>query len=205
MSAPPGRRSHKQRVAESSSRLMRAAVELIAERGPSETTATQIAERAGYSREMVRVRFGSKQQLVETLVALPLEDLLAADSVDGRSGWERLLGRLSELRRLHDEDPDLLFAFFAIGFDAAGGAADLRPHMKGWIERITEVLGAMVEAGVADGSIRADVDASRAARWIVRSVVGISYEWLLARDRVDFSDEIVDVVEVLTRILRSSS
>ncbi|WP_347338882.1 helix-turn-helix domain-containing protein [Mycolicibacterium sp. P9-64] len=46
---------------ESSRRLAEAAIELIAEKGFSNTTAQEIGIRAGYSRAMVRERFGSKE------------------------------------------------------------------------------------------------------------------------------------------------
>ncbi|KAA0080284.1 TetR/AcrR family transcriptional regulator [Mycolicibacterium sp. P9-64] len=57
----PSRRSQRERVEESSRRLAEAAIELIAEKGFSNTTAQEIGIRAGYSRAMVRERFGSKE------------------------------------------------------------------------------------------------------------------------------------------------
>src|SRR5262249_57141898 len=51
-----------ERVAESAQRLMQAAIELIAEKGFQRTSASEIAERAGYSRTMVAARHGSKER-----------------------------------------------------------------------------------------------------------------------------------------------
>ena len=62
MSRP--RRTQQERVEESTQRLFRAAAELIAEGGYDAATAAEIGRRAGYSRSMVRARFGSKEQLV---------------------------------------------------------------------------------------------------------------------------------------------
>jgi AcrR family transcriptional regulator len=63
----PPRVSHEQRNADAHRRLMAAAIELIAEKGFERTTAAEIGERAGYSRNMVRDRYGSKDALLEAL------------------------------------------------------------------------------------------------------------------------------------------
>jgi AcrR family transcriptional regulator len=60
------RRTQAQRRRESADRLLAAGVELIAEQGFARTTLAQIGERAGYSRETVRLRHGSKLALLET-------------------------------------------------------------------------------------------------------------------------------------------
>jgi AcrR family transcriptional regulator len=56
--------------------LVAAAIELIAEQGFDKTTAAQIGERAGYSREMVRHRYGSKEQLLEWMLEHEHKQLL---------------------------------------------------------------------------------------------------------------------------------
>src|SRR4051812_16911109 len=65
----PSRRSQRERVEESSRRLAEAAIELIAEKGFANTTAQEIGIRAGYSRAMVHERYGSKEALLETILA----------------------------------------------------------------------------------------------------------------------------------------
>src|ERR1700758_3499185 len=66
-SVPAKRRTQTERVAESSERLLLAAAELTAEKGFERTTSAEIGERAGYSRAMVRGRYGSKEALIEAL------------------------------------------------------------------------------------------------------------------------------------------
>src|SRR5213076_237185 len=72
-SEPAPRRTQQERVAESAKRLADAAFELIAEKGFERTTAAEIGERAGYSRSMVRDRYGSKEALLESLLASEFE------------------------------------------------------------------------------------------------------------------------------------
>ena len=80
------RRTQQERSAESAQRLLDAAIELIAEKGFDRTTAAEIGERAGYSRSMVRARYGSKDALLESIFG---------DELD-----RRLLPELDETRRL---------------------------------------------------------------------------------------------------------
>lgn len=63
------RRTQKQRVEESARRLADAAVALIAEKGYAATTAQEIGLRVGYSRDMVRVRYGTKEALVDSILS----------------------------------------------------------------------------------------------------------------------------------------
>ena len=73
---PPGdarrkRQTQQERVAESSRRLLAAAIEVVAEKGYGPATAAEISERAGYSAPMVRTRYGSKQALLESRCTTP--------------------------------------------------------------------------------------------------------------------------------------
>ena len=68
ISVPSPRRTQAERRDESERRLLRAAAELLVERGVKAATFENIAQRAGYSRGLVTERFGSKQGLIEALI-----------------------------------------------------------------------------------------------------------------------------------------
>jgi hypothetical protein len=80
----PRRRTQRERTAESTRRLLDAAIELIAEKGFERTTAMEIGERAGYSRSMVRARYGSKEALLESVLRNDYEPLMLAPEVNGQ-------------------------------------------------------------------------------------------------------------------------
>ncbi len=67
---PAARRTRTQaeRRRESTRQLMRAAAELVAEKGWTATSLSEVARRAGYSATLVGQRFGSKAGLVDALV-----------------------------------------------------------------------------------------------------------------------------------------
>ena len=58
-------------------------------------------------------------------------------------------------------------------------------------------LTAALRKGIADGSVRADLDPEREATMIVGLLRGTSYQWLLEPDRVDPGlayDAVVDLL-----------
>ena len=80
------RRTQRERVGESSRRLAEAAIALIAEKGYAATTAQEIGLRAGYSRDMVRVRFGTKEALLDTILTAQYESRLDQPDDPSESG-----------------------------------------------------------------------------------------------------------------------
>ena len=88
-----------ERSAESTQRLLASAITLIAERGFQRTTAAEIGERAGYSRAMVRARYGTKEALLESLLHREFEPMFLRAQVNPDNGLETVLGRLDHLAR----------------------------------------------------------------------------------------------------------
>jgi AcrR family transcriptional regulator len=176
------RRSQAERTEESGRRLLDAAVALIAEQGFDRTTTADIGERAGYSRGMVRNRYGSKEALLQTL----LRDEVAArmlPTVDSSlTGREQILSRLEHVCNLATSSPDLLRAFFVLCFEALGPVDVLRPWVDEWFERYELETLASVSAGIGDGSIRDGAVPEVEAKEIVDFGIGLTFRWMLKRD-----------------------
>src|SRR6478672_9693749 len=117
---PVRRRTQRERVEESTRRLAVAAVELFGEQGFEKTTAMQIGERAGYSRAMVRRRYGSMEALLEHLLEHEIADRITpAADVEG-DGLERILGQVDRLVDFLEDDEAAARAFFVLTFEASG-------------------------------------------------------------------------------------
>src|SRR5262245_12150736 len=114
----PRRRTQHDRTAESARRLLDAAIELIAEKGFEKTAATEIAERAGYSRSMVRARYGSKEALLDSLLRNDYERLMLLPEPEGENGLERAVTVLMRTVAPAEEQPALLRAFFILCFES---------------------------------------------------------------------------------------
>lgn len=64
----PGRPAQAERTEEARIRIIDAAFECLAEKGYQHTVMTEIAKRAGCSRELPRYHFGTKEKLMEVLI-----------------------------------------------------------------------------------------------------------------------------------------
>ena len=182
------------RTAESTRRLLDAAIELIAEKGFERTTAIEIGERAGYSRSMVRFRYGSKEALLESLLRNEYEPLLLAAAPEGLDGLHRALAALSRILSAAETQPALLRAFFTVCFEAVGPIEHLRPWLSDWLKRFeTEVCSALRE-GIEDGSVGAHVDPELEGRRSIDFGLGLGFRWVLEPTR-DFVEEWTDYIE----------
>lgn len=179
------RRSQRERVEESSRRLAEAAIELIAEKGYSNTTAQEIGIRAGYSRAMVRERFGSKEALLEAVLQ-DYESRIDMPQDPGTSGLHRVLAPILALRDFATEDPRLLRAVLSLNFEALHDHDALRRRIQGWLARLKEGACRAVIDGQADGSISGACDADEFASEMIATAIGYAYAWVLDPNAVDF-------------------
>jgi AcrR family transcriptional regulator len=169
------RRTQAERVEQSTRLLLEAAAELVASQGYHNTTAAQIAERAGYSRELVRARFGSKEALIRKILATEYRDGFRPNA-SGLAGLYAGFDRLTELAR---RSPVFLRAVFVLGLEAATSISELRDDQTAWLAQVRAQFRRRIVEGIADGSVRADVDPSEKARELVALSVGAAYLFVL--------------------------
>jgi AcrR family transcriptional regulator len=175
-----------ERVDRSTHRLLEAAAQLVAEQGYHRTTAAQIAERAGYSREMVRLRFGSKAGLIADILASDYQQrLVTARAPSATTGLARLRASAHALKELADESSVFLRAVFVLSFEAATPIPDLQAPIAAWLRAVERNFCADVAEGIADGSIRSTVQPEKKARELLALTVGSAYLFLLDGDQTD--------------------
>jgi AcrR family transcriptional regulator len=175
-----------ERVDQSTHRLLEAAAQLVAEQGYHRTTAAQIAERAGYSREMVRVRFGSKAGLIADILASDYQRrLVSARAPSASTGIARLRATAHALKELADESSVFLRAVFVLNLEAATSIPELQPRMAVWLGEVERNFRAHVAEGIADGSIRLTVRPETKARELLALTIGSAYLFLLEGDQTD--------------------
>jgi AcrR family transcriptional regulator len=196
------RRTQQQRVGESSRRLAEAAIALIAEQGYAATTAQEIGLRAGYSRDMVRVRFGTKEALLDTILTSQYESRLDTQDDPSESGLDRVLGRIARMRRFAEEDGQLLRAMLVLNFEAAQADNQLRTRIRQWLDHFLNGLTDAVRAGQSDASIASEPDADTQAREMLSTAIGYAYWWIVEPD-FDLPTELTRWTERLEARLRS--
>jgi AcrR family transcriptional regulator len=179
------RRSQRERVEESSRRLVEAAIELIAEKGFTNTTAQEIGIRAGYSRAMVHERYGSKEALLETILQ-DYERRIDVAPEPGATGLQRVLAPILGMREFAAHDPQLLRAMFSLNFEALHDRDVLRRRIQGWLDRLQTRLRDAVVEGQADGSIANGSGAEDISSEIMATGIGYAYAWVMGPGAMDF-------------------
>jgi AcrR family transcriptional regulator len=186
-------------VEQSTRRLLEAAAGLVASQGYARTTAAQIAEQAGYSREMVRVRFGSKEALIEELLATDFQGWLRLDVRGLPDALSRLLAMVQRLTDLAAEADQFVRAVFVLNFEAVAVPA-LQPAMRTWLSTVERTFAGHLRDGVADGSIRDDIDPESQARLLVAAAVGSSYAYLIDLEHTDPAEILREAVLSLAAV-----
>ena len=178
--------------AESSQRLLASAIALIAEKGFERTTAAEIGERAGYSRAMVRARYGTKVALLESLLHSEFEPMFFGTEITADNGLDAVLGQLDHLAAQAAEKPELLKAFFTLCFETVGPVQGLTTWLRGWLAQYRATTTEAFLEGQRDGSIRPELDVEVETKRIITYGLGLAFRWILEPDHMDFVAELID-------------
>lgn len=179
-----GRRTQAERRDESERRLLDATAHLVAEQGVSAATFEAIGRSAGYSRGLATQKFGSKDGLIEALIADLHERqnaLLDGHHIAELGGLEAVLAYV-DLYLRHLGDGEATRAYFMLLASAVADASQLRTAFAHSHELVKARLAALVERGQAEGSIRREVDPQAAALMVGSLLLGLSVQWLVDPD-----------------------
>ena len=172
------RRTQAERRDESQRQLLAATLSVVAERGVGAATFDAIGQAAGYSRGLATQRFGSKQGLIDAVIAAAhqaRDAALDADHVAEMDPLDAVLhyadSHLAALEAVGDSR-----AYFML---LAGAVADCTPQREAFAEsheRVRLWLAERVEAGRRSGQIRADIDADGVALLVGSTLLGASMQ-----------------------------
>ncbi len=167
--------------------ILVAVATVIARRGVRGLRIEDVAGEAGVSAPLLYYHFGNRAGLVraalehasEVAPSAALREPTASNGFEAVS--EALLAELSDEAEVRDN---------AVVWGEVSASAVFDPALRADVRRVTEgwrknVCGA-IEAGVADGSIRAGVDPDTAADELISLVDGLCTRWLaetMERDR----------------------
>jgi AcrR family transcriptional regulator len=185
-----GPRKQHERSAESAKRLLDATIALISEKGSEKTTVAEIGERAGYSRAMVRHRYGSKEELLEALMDSEFKAKLLQPATGKHAGLDRAMMQIDLMRQQAKKDPELLRAFFILCFEAVGPVPALGQWMRNWFDAYRDAVANALSAGQRDGSVRAKLNVKEEAQNVIVFGAGLGYCWTLAPKSMDFAKEL---------------
>jgi AcrR family transcriptional regulator len=175
------RRTQAERRDESQRGLVQAAIEVVADQGVSAATFQAIGRGAGYSRGLVTQRFGSKQGLIDAVIAElheRQERALAEHGIDDLPGFGAVLAYVDlYLRDLSLKGDGR--AYFMLLASAVADATAIRAAFAAEHGRIERRLEALVKKGQDEGDIRREIDADAAALMIGSLLLGLSMQLLV--------------------------
>jgi|SRR5688572_7840503 AcrR family transcriptional regulator len=201
--APPARRTQAERVAESDTRMLQAAMQLVASRGYANTTLEAIGAEAGYSRGLVSHRWGSKDKLLEELVNRVLEDFRKGllERLRGLSGLDAVFCEIDCYLEGMDDPPLSSRAFFVLMLESIGPAPQIREHFARFSSRWQASLERTLAKGQEAGSIRADVKPAEEARLLIATLRGLRTQSMLDPATSDIARDIAALKTTLRQRL----
>lgn len=183
-------KTNQERVEESTLALIASAIELFARQGYERTTAAEIGINAGFSRNMVRDRYGSKEALLQSVFETFAGLLLPAVRRERMgTGLDHVLGQLDDLLRAVEQEPETVRAMIVLTFETPGPLQNFADWFDRLIAGYEAELVEHLAAGQADGSVRRDVNPAREAEIFVSYAIGLCFRWALRRDAYDLPGE----------------
>lgn len=156
-------------------RIFQAAIELIAERGLADVTVGQITERADVAKGTFFHHFPSKEAVLTDFGGRLVGALCEALGSGALAGppRERVLGALRTLAEADGLTPELARALWVAALRAPRPEELHGPNIWGLVGAFAE----LVREGQAAGDLRADVDPTEAARFLLGQYFLASLEW----------------------------
>jgi AcrR family transcriptional regulator len=175
--SPNERRTQAERREASERRLLAAAAEVVATQGSTRASFAEIAAVAGQSRSHPHYLFGSKANLLNTLVAE--FSTLYREEVVGRigdtTGLEAIVAVVRLFIRSLHRPLTMTRAFYVLLGESLSTAPEFRDGLNEYHRFLLDLVRGWIEEGVAAGEIRGAVDPGAAAAAIVATVRGIGF------------------------------
>jgi AcrR family transcriptional regulator len=177
------------RSALSERRMLEAAVELMGECGYEKTTLAAIGEAAGYSRGLATHQFGSKADLFAQVIRW-ISDRSRRQievALQGCTGLDALFAFADAHGQFADENPQMTRALYVLWFQSLIADSPMRDaaidDLLGHRDRVRRII----EQGIAEGTVRADVDAYAEAIEFCGALFGLGLQRLI--DPTGFPNE----------------
>jgi AcrR family transcriptional regulator len=197
----PTRRTQEQRRAETTRRVLDAATSLIARTGSRSITLVQVGEAAGYSRGIVYHQFGSRERLIEAVLDLAQQLDLPEYAGNGLEHVVRIVE--SYVQAVARRTPSTR-AFLQLWMEAIAADPVVSPLFAQRDEEFRRFLCDAVRRGVADGSVRSDVDPTAAGAVLMALLRGTGLQ-LIATPPVDDTPALTrEAVQAVRRAFASA-
>ncbi len=177
-----------ERSAISDKAMLDAAIDLILEHGTDKTTLAAIGEKAGYSRGLATYRFGSKAGLFDEVCKAISRGWLdyLREGVGEKIGIDAMCAALDSFFQFVSDSPREARVLQILHCGAASPKSEYRQTSASIHQRQQDDVADWVQAGQAEGSIRANADPKSIAAQYIAYISGMTYLWLINPTSIDF-------------------
>lgn len=182
------RMTQQKRSSISTRKLLQATADLIAERGYEGTTLIEIGKRAGYSHGLVTRRFGTKANLVQSLIATLSKrfgHVEMSQTVGEAVGVDAIDTILVSIRANAEASPQSLRGFYALMFESLKPAVGLQEYVSGIHRDFLDDVEKVVAQGVESNRLAEGADPRELAELMMNLLRGLAFRWLLDAEEVD--------------------
>jgi AcrR family transcriptional regulator len=191
-------RTQEQRREEAINCMVQAAIELIAEKGVPGLTMAEVGVRAGYSRGLAHLHFGSKEKLLSECLAYLSHDFNIQRKKDGSdtTGINGIYSLVNAYTQRPEDSVKRIRAMFFIVLDSSVADSPLYGFVQDYNKKNMAYVEFKLSEAKALGQIKPDVDAQSAAFIIMSLLRGISVHRLnnAAKDSVAVKKEILRMI-----------
>ena len=168
---------------------------IVARAGSARLTLADVGAAAGYSRGLASHRFGNKAGLLRTLAAhinARFQEQLRA-AAPRREGLDAIRGNISVYFGRSDRSWTTTRALLALLTEGFMEGAELKSDMAAYNRLALAFFETHLRIGIAQGEIRADIEAASMSVLLLGSLRGVMLQWLL--------DDTIDLAAVRDRLL----
>jgi AcrR family transcriptional regulator len=182
-------------------RMIDAAITVMSRKGYSGTTLAEIGDEAGYSRGLAHHHFGSKLELMRAVVAemnVRFRRSVVQPPPAGQCGLDAVLGFVNAyLGHVARSGPDRSRTVFILLFESLAVAPELRPVVADMSATTRSHISDRIAQGIADGTIRPDLDPEVEAVLIAGMLRGATHEWMLDPTCIDLEVAAAEIQAML--------
>lgn len=170
-------------------------------------TLTEVGEAAGYSRGLAAHHFGNKQGLLRALASHLNERFMSElqRAPAAQEGLPALLQFVTTYLNRKDAAWTSTRALLLLMAEASTDDSETGDILSTYNRQVLAYLEAHIRAGIANGTIRSDVQARPMAVLIMGSLRGVMLQKLLKESKINLKRVRESLVDMLTRALAPGS
>jgi len=175
------RRTQVERSATANRSMIRAAMRLISRQGYTKTSLAQVGKEAGYSGGLVSHHFGSKEGLLRELVG-HITQRFYEDQIrpatENHEGLDALMATADTYLKELVLRPERMRTLYVLMGEALGPVSEINEVFAEMNRGFRVNARTLIEAGMARGEIRADLDPNAGAALFVGMLRGVALQWM---------------------------